>query len=561
MEFFSWCMAYPCPYGPCNPAEVDEWKKECEAIHEKRRQKKELKMAAKRRLLGPPTRPPPRYSVLPCRLSRYSISCPACRLRDLKSILRQWVVQQRKPYSAVSVQIDRLTSEQYEEDDLSGIIDLVEVIRIQSSGPTEAARAIRKKLQIRALNILDGLIQNAGSRFQKTFADEPLLERLRLMVRDDMVDLEVRNKCNILFRQWAVAYKDTPGLHNIANLYKQLPQKPRPRQAQAKAKVLRETEADVHEDPSPTPPPQPSRGHSRSSSAVNASASASRPVTLTTTPHYSIRDAVRASTKKKDKTTATKFNFEKEKPNMIQSIAQASIASTNLLNGLQLINRENERVSENPEVMNRFETCKLLRRNILRYIQLVEHDDWIGSLLSANDELVKALTSYEIMDRSLDDDSDSDAWEHMPEEGGSSHATGAESQLAGLKPDYGKARAQEDSESENEYEEDDEDNPFGDSNAVKTPHIERPGMTWKNSDIGDAASKDLDKIKAIFALIKENEEAKATEEALWERTEETSEERPQKISKRQKYKENFKKGMKKFVNKLQTYPYDRKDFV
>jgi len=39
-----------------------------------------------------------------------------------------------------------LTSEQFEEDDLSGIIDLVEVIRIQASGPTEAARAIRKKL-------------------------------------------------------------------------------------------------------------------------------------------------------------------------------------------------------------------------------------------------------------------------------------------------------------------------------------------------------------------------------------------------------------------------------
>jgi len=54
--------------------------------------------------------------------------------------------KQKKPYSAVSVQIDRMTSEQYEEDDLSGIIDLIEVIRIQSSGPTEAARAIRKKL-------------------------------------------------------------------------------------------------------------------------------------------------------------------------------------------------------------------------------------------------------------------------------------------------------------------------------------------------------------------------------------------------------------------------------
>lgn len=53
---------------------------------------------------------------------------------------------QKKPYSAVSVQIDRMTSEQYEDEDLSGIIDLIEVIRIQSSGPTEAARAIRKKL-------------------------------------------------------------------------------------------------------------------------------------------------------------------------------------------------------------------------------------------------------------------------------------------------------------------------------------------------------------------------------------------------------------------------------
>jgi LAS seventeen-binding protein 5 len=46
----------------------------------------------------------------------------------------------------VTVQIDRLTSEQYEEDDVTGIIDLVEVIRIQQTGATEAARALRKKL-------------------------------------------------------------------------------------------------------------------------------------------------------------------------------------------------------------------------------------------------------------------------------------------------------------------------------------------------------------------------------------------------------------------------------
>lgn len=53
---------------------------------------------------------------------------------------------QKKPYTAVTVQIDRLTSEQYEGDDMTGIVDLIEVIRLQSGGPTEAARAIRKKL-------------------------------------------------------------------------------------------------------------------------------------------------------------------------------------------------------------------------------------------------------------------------------------------------------------------------------------------------------------------------------------------------------------------------------
>ena len=89
---------------------------------------------------------------------------------------------------------------------------------------------------------------------------------------------------------------------------------------------------------------------------------------------------------------------------MTNSIAQASIASTNLLNGLQLVNRENERVSENAEVFRRFETCKNLRRQILHYIQHVESDEWIGSLVNANDELVRALTAYEIMDRSISDD-------------------------------------------------------------------------------------------------------------------------------------------------------------
>lgn len=122
--------------------------------------------------------------------------------------------------------IENLTSESYQEDDFSGIPELVEVIGLQASGPTEAARAIRKKLkygnvhrQLRALILLDGLIQNAGPRFQRAFVDEPLLERLRVCGTSDLSDPQVKNKCRELFRGWAT-YASTPGLERIARLHK-----------------------------------------------------------------------------------------------------------------------------------------------------------------------------------------------------------------------------------------------------------------------------------------------------------------------------------------------------
>jgi len=150
----------------------------------------------------------------------------ALPIKKFKKLMSE-SIRQKKPYSAVTVAVEQLTSERFEEDDLSGIPDLVEAIKLQATGPAEAARAIRKKLkygnvhrQLRALTLLDGLIQNAGSRFQRTFADEMLLERLRVCGTADLSDPLVRDKCKVLFRQWAVEYKNVRGLEQIAGLYK-----------------------------------------------------------------------------------------------------------------------------------------------------------------------------------------------------------------------------------------------------------------------------------------------------------------------------------------------------
>ncbi|KAF2258125.1 hypothetical protein CC78DRAFT_572713 [Lojkania enalia] len=395
--------------------------------------------------------------------------------------------KQKKPYSAVTVQIDRLTSEQYEENDLGGLVDLIEVIRIQESGPTEAARAIRKKLkygnmhrQLRALIILDGLIQNAGSRFQKQCADEPLLERLRLMARDDMVDAEVRQKCNVLFRQWAVAYKGTPGLERIAVLYKQLPHTKRPQPHQSR--VVRENDAEAERENATSPPTSPTTTRQGPPPGQFPQASTSgKPIALGAAPLPS--SSIFKKDKKDKKNRGKPFNLDKEKHTMLEAMASAQVASTQLMNALQLVNREEQRISDIPEVMQRFETCKLIRRQILRYIQLVESDQYIGSLLSANDELVKALMAFEIMDKSIDDDSDSEAEEQHQHYSQGSHSrtnSSAETAMASLtiedtpptKPprptnipmppttSAGKQRAQIDSESE-----EDDDDPFSDNNG------------------------------------------------------------------------------------------------
>jgi hypothetical protein len=353
--------------------------------------------------------------------------------------------------------------------------------------------------QLRALSILDGLIQNAGTRFQRTFADEPLLERLRVAGTDPVTDPDVRAKAKQLFGQWSVAYKGTAGLGGIAGLYAQLPKKKRP-------VASKDPAAEKPKSPVPEPPRRPSVSNSTPSTSAT-SPSSHRWSSFSSSQHVSSL----VSRAKPDKNSKTKpFSLEKEKPAMMQALANASVASTNLLNALRRINRETERVSENAEAKKHFETCRTLRRQILRYIQNVESDQYLGSLIHANEELVTALRNYEILDKSVEDDSDSETEPQSPTTNAalssSPRSPAPIHALAGLnlnassppssppikpprptsismppRPDIGngKARAQNnDFDDEEQAEEDDEDDPFADRNAVNTPAVEKE-LRWK----------------------------------------------------------------------------------
>lgn len=353
--------------------------------------------------------------------------------------------------------------------------------------------------QLRALTILDFLIQNTGERFLREFADEPLLERLRIAATDPVSDPLVKEKCKQLFGQWAVTYKNTPGMERVTALYRQLPKRKKPA-SQAKAKVLRDAEPPKEQQP---------LGHSVSISTGNGPATV-----VGGSKHKHSKSKQEKKEKEKQEKLAQKekrksfrsFNLEREKPQMIQTLASSSVASTNLLNALKLVNRETQRVSEDIEVMNRVDTCRQLRRQILRYIHSVESEEFLGGLIHANEELVTALMAFEVLDKSVDYDSDSD--QDVLESGWSPRDDDLDESFAGLTvnppkpprpprpmslpvlPSASSSRQQgkgkgvfDDSETESDTEsededDDDENNPFGDRNAIPPAAVDTAGRTW-----------------------------------------------------------------------------------
>ncbi|KAI5778380.1 hypothetical protein EDC01DRAFT_342357 [Geopyxis carbonaria] len=358
----------------------------------------------------------------------------------------------KKPFTAVTVLIERLTAEEYPENDFGGIPDLIETIKLQDSGPAEASRAIRKKLkygnvhrQLRALTILDALIGNAGRAFQRTFADEPLLERLRISATSASTDPDVRARLKELFIQWARAYKEVQGLQGIAGLYKQFPQRRKVQPKRLSTNSL--SAAKIPTSPS-----------SSTSNAVQAKKASSN--------DSSWKTHMKSSSKSKPQQST--FNLEKEKPALNQTLANASIASTNLMNALKLINREKERPSETPEILSRYEACQSLKTSILRYIQHIESEQWLGSLIHAHEELSTALDLYEQYEKPIDEDSDSDdEWESLPSNTGKfgPNISGLSSSVmtppVPPRPEHSKGKSVDVYEQEEVDEFEDPEDPFG----------------------------------------------------------------------------------------------------
>lgn len=94
-------------------------------------------------------------------------------------------------------------------------------------------------------------------------------------------------------------------------------------------------------------------------------------------------------------------DFEKLKPKIIQEVALANQSANNLVNALRRVNTSDENwendTRRDKTIQQTFERCEEEQKKIVKYARVVEDEEWIGTLLSANEKLLKALDMYDIM--------------------------------------------------------------------------------------------------------------------------------------------------------------------
>ncbi|KAF9643455.1 hypothetical protein BDM02DRAFT_1466312 [Thelephora ganbajun] len=290
--------------------------------------------------------------------------------------------RQDKPHSSITDWVDILTGQGYADDAYDGIPELVDSINIQSTGPAEVARAVRKKIkhgnphqQYRALVILNALVENGDAKLKTTlFADGYLTDVLRNMGNDSSVDQKVKRKLIRILAAWHAQYKDDPSMKTAASLHKQHKNDTN-NTWRPDAQMPKDEESEA------------ARRKSKEEARRKAKEEAER---LKREEKKKRENAGKPKIKRKP------FNFEEERPKILTQIASATQSANNLVNAITLVNRESETLQENARVQECLVAVKQERKPIVRYIQLVENEDMIGTLIETNERIITALEMYDM---------------------------------------------------------------------------------------------------------------------------------------------------------------------
>ncbi|KAI0034162.1 hypothetical protein K488DRAFT_77420 [Vararia minispora EC-137] len=285
-------------------------------------------------------------------------------------------LNQEKPRSSVTEWVDILTSQNYADEVYDGIPELIESIDLQPTGIAEASRAIRKKIKHGSAH------QQYRAMVVTTFADSMLTDAIKHLATDPGTDSKVKRKTIAVLASWHRQFADDRSMAAVAGLYRQVKPAEPPRRPQVDRTTLEEEERRHRDEEA-----------ARKASKEEAKLKAKR------AKEQAKAEGEARRRKAKEKPTARSqrkpFNFEEEKPKVLEAIATASSAANNLVNAITLVNTEHDSLLTNARVQECLERVKQVRKPIVRYIQLVENEEFIGTLIETNERIIAALETYD----------------------------------------------------------------------------------------------------------------------------------------------------------------------
>lgn len=360
-----------------------------------------------------------------------------------------------KPFTSITVKINQLCkpnrNEDLEDDSIElYVTDLLELIKLQLLGATEAARAVRKKIkygnnaeeQLLALSLLELLVLNAGPKIGQVLAsDDKLLDLLRNILGGSIrsglgtaYDKRVVQKLRNLAIGWKSELADLDGYKGMANLWKSIPRRKKGHMRLQSASIIDQDEEfdDSYRSSPPRNRNDIDRGSDDSSdrldsyegrSSSNRSNSNRRtpkpPRPSTASPYTNnVKEKTTEKKKKNKKTKGRRYadeqfkipqiNYKVEAPKIRNTIAECYTHTTALNNYLLALPTGSDPLNDD-KVAKEFEKCRKIRRAVLRYLQYVGAGDaseksadivamdeeFLGSLIVANEQLVSTFQQFD----------------------------------------------------------------------------------------------------------------------------------------------------------------------
>lgn len=297
------------------------------------------------------------------------------------------------PHTAITEKINVIIESDLEPE--VEVPELINTINLQYSGPTEAARAIRKKLkygssvkqQMKSVELLNALVVNGDSSLEMLYNDRKLIERLKITCTDKTIDVKLRKLVIQYVLLWSenfggmARYAGLTGLRGELNI-----------------RAKRKTSAGGSN--------RGVRGSRRHEDFMADSAYGDEENDSDDDEHSDggSRPGQPKLTQKQlnKKYKIPTINLTKEAPKIKLIIAEASQSSTDLINSITQKDYKKSNIY--------FDKCRIIRRKILRYLQLVDSEEFLGGLIHANEELVAALQKYaNHFNIGSDDDDDDDS--------------------------------------------------------------------------------------------------------------------------------------------------------